>query len=348
MIAEKNYAKKITRIRQSYDSRLGNIRLSMNEYIPSISKKIFKAIMKSYTPELMSAYPEVNPAYSTLSDFLGQPRDNILLTSGADMAIKIIFETFCSTNDIVATCSPTFAMYKVHANLLNCRFLEVQTNSKGVITEEQLLSLIQSSVKIIILANPSGVTGYTIPKKTIEKLLLKAKSSDILVVLDETYADFDGIDNSDLLKHYNNLIIVRSYSKSMGLAGIRLGYILTTKRLASMIEKFKPMMEINSLSVQALKEICKDKNIMKKAVSEIKEARTLFSASLEKMGYETLTRQGNFVLVNFKDDRQKIEELFKKAHLEYRPFSFPLNQYIRLTVGTEKTMRKVIAIIKKA
>lgn len=347
MITEKKYAKNIFRMRQSYDSRLGNIRLSMNEYVPSISKKIFNKIMQSYTPELMSAYPEINPAYFALADFLEQPRDNILLTSGADMAIKIIFETFCYPHDIVATCSPTFAMYKVHANLLNCRFMEVQTDTKGIITEEKLLSLVQDFVKIIILATPSGVTGYTIPEKTIKKLLSEAKARNIVVVLDETYADFDGIDNSHLLKKYHNLIIVRSFSKSMGLAGLRLGYILTTKRLANMLEKFKPMMEINSLAVQALKIICKNKNILKEAVSEIKESRELFAQSLEKLGYQALTRQGNFVLVDFKEDRPRIEELFKQNHVEYRTFSYPLAQYIRLSVGTKELMKKVIQMIEK-
>ncbi len=345
MIKEKEFAKNIKRIRQGSDSRMKKLRLGMNEYIPHMPEDLFKKIISNFTIEKASAYPEVNQAYNALSGFLNQKRDRILLASGADMAIKIIFETFCQQGDIVATCAPTFAMYRVHANLLNCKLREISSNNKGEFTEEDLLDLANKSTKLIILANPNGVTGFAFEKNLIIKLLEKSSRANTIVVLDETYANFGEIDMSELLEKYNNLIIVRSFSKNIGMAGIRVGYILSSEYLSGMMEKFKPMMEINSLAVESIKTICSDKKYLNDAVQKIIKARKYVSVEFRERGYEVLERKGNFILVNFEENCSKIETILENNNIEYRKLSRPLEKYIRFTVGTKKIMKNLLNII---
>ena len=101
MIKEKKYAEKIYRVRQNYNTRLNKLRLGMNEYVCHMPDKLYDEIMKNFNIEKASAYPEVNQAYDALSKYLNQSRERILLTSGADMAIKVVFETFCKTSPII-------------------------------------------------------------------------------------------------------------------------------------------------------------------------------------------------------------------------------------------------------
>lgn len=345
MIQEKDYAKKIHRIRQEYSTRLDKLRLGMNEYVNHMPKELYMEIMKNFSIEKASSYPEVNDAYNALAKYLNQSRERILLTSGADMAIKVVFETFCSNNDIIATCSPTFAMYKIHAELLNCKFEETLSDNEGSFTEEQLLKMLDKNIKLLVLANPNGVTGFCFNKDSIRKLLIESQKKDIIVLIDETYASFDAIDMSEFINDFNNLVIVRSFSKNIGMAGLRIGYILSSEYLVNIMEKFKPMMEINSLAVEAVKTICRNPRYIQEATKEIVKTRSQVAGRFEKMGYKVIERKGNFILVDFGKDRDKIEEKLKQNKVEYKVFKEPLSKYIRFTIGTHEVMEKLLQII---
>ena len=345
MISCRKHLKNIERIGQNYQTRQNKIRLGMNEYVPSMPKDLFDKILKDFTPEIASSYPEVNQAYDALAKFLDQSRDRILITNGADAAIKMTLETFCDQGDEVATISPTFAMYKVHTLLLDCKFREVYCDQEGSSSLNDLLSLVGKKTKVVILANPSGVTGFVFSIDDIRELVQKADKQDTLVVIDETYADFADVDTSPLLEEFSNLVIIRSFSKNIGMAGIRIGYVLASKYLAGMIEKFRPMMDVSSLAVKALIVICEDKKYLKNAVEDIKLSRSQFANSLKKMGYKIIERGGNFVLIDFGKMRDKISDSLDKNNIEYREFSSPLEKYIRITVATKGIMAKVMGII---
>ena len=346
MISCRKHLEDVERVKQDYQTRQDKIRLGMNEYVPAMPQELFDKIMKGFGPELASSYPEVNQAYDALANFLEQPKDRLMISNGADPAIKMALETFCNPGDEVASIVPTFAMYKVHTLLLGAKFREVYCDREGQNTKDDLLSLVGPQTKVAILANPSGVTGFVFSVQDIEDLAKKAAKQDTLVVIDETYADFADIDVAPLLDEYSNLVIIRSFSKNIGMAGIRIGYILTSKYLADMIAKLRPMMDVSSLAVRALTTICSDKKYLAEAVEEIKSSRSNFANELKKMNYNIIERGGNFVLINFGNMRDKVISALDKNNVEYRAFSQPLDKYIRITVGTKKVMKIVLDIIK--
>lgn len=349
MISEKEYAKKLYRVRQNFDTRVDDYRLEMNERVPGTRKEIYEEIMKNINLYKISAYPEVNPAYEALANYLGVSRERVLLTNGSDSGINIIFKTFCNEGDIVATCSPTFAMYKVHAELLNCNFKEIISDETGAFNLQKVLEELEKDsgkIKLFVIANPNGVSGFAFNRDEIRELLKFTNNKNIVVLIDETYADFDKIDMSEFLDEFDNLVIVRSFSKSYGLAGIRIGYIYSTEYLVKMIEKFKPMMEVNSIAVEAIKVVCSNKEYLEKSVEEITMAREYFASELIKMNFDVIQRFGNFLLIDFKEKRERIEELMKNNRIRYRTFNDPLKKYIRLTIGDMDTMKKVVEIFK--
>ncbi|MEA2088351.1 MAG: aminotransferase class I/II-fold pyridoxal phosphate-dependent enzyme [Patescibacteria group bacterium] len=136
-------------------------------------------------------------------------------------------------------------------------------------------------------------------------------------------------------------------SKNIGMAGIRIGYILTSECLAGMIEKFKPMMEVSSLAVNAIVAICSSRKYLKSAVKDIVISRGKFTYGLRDLGYNAIERGGNFILVDFGDKRKEVLESLGKNNIEYRIFGSPLKKYTRITVGKYKIMNYVLKIIRK-
>lgn len=346
MINCRKHANSIIRTRQEYLTRQDKIRLGMNEYVPSMPKALFKKIISGFSAEVASAYPEINKAYKALSQYLNQSRNRIILSNGADSAIKMVFEAFCDPGDTIATIAPTFAMYKVHSQLLNCKLSEIYCDNNGKCSDDILLQLVSPAIRLAIIANPNGVTGYAFSVDKLREFIRIAENMNVLVVIDETYADFGNIDASPLIDEFSNIVIVRSFSKNIGMAGIRIGYILTTERLAEMIEKFKSMMEVNALAVRAVEVICSDDKYLKNSVEKIINSRKKFANKLSKLGIEVVERSGNFVLVDFGLCKEAVIKKLTDSNIEFKILPPPLSRYIRLTVGLSNIMDQVVSVIK--
>lgn len=111
------------------------------------------------------------------------------------------------------------------------------------------------------------------------------------------------------------------------------------------MEKFRPMMEINSLAVEAVKEICSDRSYMDMAVAEIKASRAYFAEEMEKLGYHTVVRSGNFVLVDFGPDTPMMEDIMTRNSIEYKKLAPPLSSYIRITAASRETMTSLVEVL---
>ncbi|EKE11884.1 MAG: hypothetical protein ACD_15C00005G0013 [uncultured bacterium] len=346
MIKCRKHVNDIIRNNQDFLTRLDRVRLGMNEYIPSMPKSLFNKIIKGFSAEMASAYPEVNRAYNALSQYLNQSSEKLILSNGADGAMKMILETFCDPRDVISTIAPTFEMYKIHSQELNCELVEINCNSNGKCSNDVLLRLISPEVKVALIANPNGATGHIFTIDRLRELIKKAERSDILVIIDEVYADFGKIDASPLVDEFSNVVIIRSFSKSVGMAGLRVGYILTTERLVKMIEKFKPFREITSLATRAVEVVCSDRKYMENSVKKIINSRKKFTNNLKGLGFDVIEGGGNFVLVDFGVHRKSVIKNLLNNNVEFKETPDPLTRYIRLTVGLSSTMNQVVGIIK--
>lgn len=343
MIKGRKHSENIMRIRQEYDTRLDKVRLGMNEHVPNMPDELFNEIISGYTNEEASAYPELNLVYNSLANYINQPRDRILLASGADMAIKITLESFCEKDDIVLTCAPTFAMYKIHTELLGCKLQEILSDNSGEFNLKQLIYQGKKGIKVVILANPNGVTGFYFSLKELKLLL--SELSETIVILDETYADFANLDATPLLEEFDNLIIIRSFSKNIGFAGLRIGYIIAQEYVAGIIEKFRPMMEISSLAARAIKVLCSEPNIIKKLANEVMCIRSKFAKSLRNLGFDVIEKGGNFVLVNFGSKKDAVKAVLIRNNIEFKSLPSPMDNYIRFTIANTEIMNNVLKII---
>ncbi len=346
MIRGRKLSENLTRSRQEYETRLDKIRLGMNERVPTMPQELFNEIISEYTIEEASSYPELKSVYGALANYISQPEKRILFAAGADVAIKMTLEAFCENGDTIITCSPTYAMYKVYAKMLNCKLQGIMSDELGNSDLQQLINQSKQSANAIILANPNGVTGFYF---SIDELrILLSELPNIPVIIDEAYADFAHIDTAPLLDEFDNLIIIRSFSKNVGFTGLQVGYILANESVIGIIEKFKPGTEINSLAARAIKLLCSKPDLIQKLADETIQVRHQFATDLQKQGFKVIEKGGNFILVDFGDKKSEMENNLIKNNIEFKSLSAHFNNYIRLTIADTETMDYVLSIIKQS
>ena len=346
MIHGRKLVENIIRPRQDYDTRLDKIRLGMNERYPSMPVDIFNEIMSGYTIQEASAYPEMKSVYAALSKYIGQPTTRILLSGGADIAIKTVLEAVCESGSKILTCYPTYVMYKVYAKMLNCSLRGIMPDTNGEFDIHDVIAQAKQNTDVLILANPNGNSGFYFTIDEIKTLLLQLPS-DMPIILDEAYADFAGIDASELLDEFDNLIIIRTFSKNIGFTGLQIGYVLANEKVIEIIEKFKPTIELNSLAARAIKVMCTKHDLLKKLVAQTISIRHEFASELQKLGFDVIEKGGNFILVNFGDKSEKIIKALDDAKIEVKTVMAPFENYIRIAIADKDTMDFVLKVISE-
>ena len=343
MIHGRKLVEDIIRPHQDYDTRLDKIRLGMNERYPSMPEELFNEIISGYTIEEASSYPEMKLVYESLSKYINQPTGRILFASGADMAIKMVLESLCESGSKLLTCYPTYVMYKVYAKMLNCSLRGIQPNENGDYKIQDLIEQAKKDTDVVILANPNGVSGFYFTLDEIRLLL--SELPGMPVILDEAYADFADLDASGLLEEFDNLIIIRSFSKNIGFTGLQIGYVLAQEQLIEFIEKFKPTIELNSLAARAIKVMCSKPGLLKRLVKDTICTRNFFASELKKLGFKVIEKGGNFILVNFGSKSEDIKKKLEDNDIEFKTVSAPFDGYIRLAIANKKVMNFVLKVI---
>jgi histidinol-phosphate aminotransferase len=345
------YLKKIQRLKEDKINRHNKIRLDANERISPFSQNFMKLIKKKINSNFFTAYPEVENLYKLLAKTLKLKISNIFLTSGSDTGMKHCFEVFIRPNSKIITLDPTFGMVNVYAKLFRAKQIKISFNNKLSLNYNKLINSINKSVSMIMFANPNSPTGTIIKSKDIIEIIKKAKKNNCYVVIDEAYFGFYNKSSLHLIKKFDNLIILRTFSKAYGLAGLRSGYIVSSKKNIDQLYKFRPMYEINALAALVSEEIIKDGKILKKYVSDTSSGKKYLIKQLNNIGLESYDTFSNFILINFKTkkNQQRIFKLLTKNKILVRfpPDILACKNYLRFTLGPLSYMKMLVKVLKK-
>lgn len=344
-----NWLNKINRVRGEKFSRSKYLRLDKNERVTDFSNKFVKQIKSRINSFHLSAYPEVEKIYDLLSKTLKLPKEMIVLTSGSDMAIKLCFELFAGKNKEVITIHPTFGMVNVYADLFRVKQKKIGYNKKLELEAEKLIRNINKKTSLIIIANPNSPTGTIINKKSFIQIIKKAYRLKVPILIDEAYFGFYGNSYINFVKKFKNVIIVRTFSKIFGLAGLRMGYIVADKKIAKNLFKFKPMYEINSLGCLILELILKNKKIFNKYLNEVNLGKKFFISELKKMNIANLKTYANFIHIDLGKNKNLFTNLLKQKNILVRkgPEVRTYENYLRITLAPKNEMKRIINYLKK-
>ena len=343
---------RIKRFRGIFPTRLNKIRLDANERISEFDNKFFNKLIKKIKSQHFTAYPEIEEIYDLLAKFNKIKRDNIMITAGSDIGIRHCFELFAQPKSKIITLSPTFGMYDVYSKIFDTHQVKIGYDKNLKLDLNKLIKSINSKTSLILLANPNSPTGTIISDNCILKILKKAKLNKSFVVIDEAYFGFYKKSSIKFLKNFNNLIILRTFSKAIGMAGIRTGYIISSKQNIKRLYSLRPMYEISSISCLAIKEILNNYQIVKKYINETNEGKKFLIDQLKKLDLKNFETFSNFILVDFKNKKlcSKIfNNLNKKGILTRKaPNIVACKNSLRFTLGPKKFMQILIKEVKKS
>jgi len=346
----KKWIEGVTRVRGELESRLDKVRLDKNERLAYFGDDFWKSIMEKLTQEHVLAYPEVEPLYEKLARFLKLTAEHLVVTAGSDFAIKTAFELFVNPGDKVIFLNPTFAMVEVYCNLYNAEKIKIGYDSNLEPDINSLMDAIAEDVALVIIANPNSPTGTYIDNETIEKILKKASASGIPVLIDEAYYGFCPYTAMDLLASYDNLIITRTFSKTAGLAGLRIGYIVAQPALAKLLYKFRPMYEVNSIAVLFVSELLDNWRIVDEYIEATDKGKKYLISGLNKLFFKTIDTFANFIHADFGISREMVLSGFLRDGILVRG-SLPVKgfeEYTRISAGNVDEMEKLIKSIHKS
>lgn len=269
--------------------------------------------------------------------------NKILVGNGSSELIELMMKAYLEAGQVVASISPTFSMYKIFTIIHKGNYLAYPLDNMESLNVDGFIEFIrEKKAKLVILSNPNNPTGTIIKRQDIFKII---KSVDAMVVLDQAYIEFadEQISEEELID-FDNLVVLRTFSKAIGLAGIRLGYMLANKETIDCINLVRSPYNVNTLSQEmALKALSNDK-LIRENVMIIKKERERMREYLEKNGIRPLPSSANFLF--FKAPKYLYEGLLEKGIL-IRDFGLGLDGYHRLTIGSKSENDLVIEAIEE-
>ena len=324
------------------------LRLDFNENTLGCSPKVMEALKKINSNSL-ATYPEYNELRKKLAEYCNVNTDEILPTNATDEAIKTVIETYAEKGkDEVIIPTPTFAMFKFYAQLNEAVLKEVLYNDDLSFPTNKVLDSINKKTKIVILVNPNNPTGTSIKDEDIIKIIEKAKKNYALVFIDEAYWQFYGKTSIPLIKKYDNLIVTQTFSKAFGLAGLRLGYIISNKENIKNMAKALSPYSVNNAAISCGLAALNDLEYVNNYAKEVSESKKIVYNELEKLKIEYHPSEANFVLLNIGENAALFCKRLKEKGILVRDRSRDplLSGYVRITLGTKEQTKSLILAIE--
>lgn len=285
----------------------------------------------------LNRYPDPcqNLLREKIAKMRGVKKENLFLGVGSDEAIDLLIRLFCEPGkDSIITTPPTYGLYKVAADINNVKTKEVLLRKNFEMNGDEMLKVADENTKLIFLCSPNNPTGNTMNKAEMKKLCKKFSG---MVAVDEAYADFADPEKSMMSEvgKIPNLVVLRTFSKAWGMAGIRLGMAFADPELIEVMMKVKAPYNLNTLTIQTALKALEKKSWVDSKKSVICSERTRLMTQLKKMAEKVFDSEANFILFRVKNAQSVYDRLIQKGIITRYRGNDPLcENCIRVTIGT--------------
>lgn len=338
------------------------IKLASNEMPFMLPEKVLEAIYRA--AKNANRYPDSHSYYlrKRISEKFGIDENCIVFGNGSSELIKLIAEALVVEGDRVIFATPSFVMYPIVTASRGGVSVEIDLREEDLSHDvEAMLANVNESTSLVILCNPNNPTG-TITRKDQIYRLIEGLPDGVFLLFDEAYAEFvddpEFISGVDIFKEgWPNVGVLRSFSKSYGLAGLRLGYGFLPEKLADAVNRIREPFNINIVAQEAALAALECEEEFKKMRNEIITERRRLEKELSEIGFKTFTSQANFIFVDSGvDSKEVFKELLKRGVIvrDGSIFGERYKTFLRVTVGTReennrflKEFQDVVSLIRR-
>jgi histidinol-phosphate aminotransferase len=327
------------------------IKLNQNENPYDFPDDLKEEAFRRFRKRQWSRYPDFVPdsLRLRLAEFTGWQKDGVLVGNGSNELLQATLMVLIKSRTRVAIPSPTFTVYRLIANVLEAGIVDIPLNSDLTYNVDELISKSQEAgASVLIINTPNNPTGSVLHNDGLKQILDRFSGH---VLLDEAYYEFWGHTALEFLKDYPRLIITRTFSKAMGMAGLRLGYLLTHPDLAAQISKAKLPYNVNQFSL-TVAEVALDYIVrFRPAIEAVLKERERLGRELGQIpGLKIYHTESNFFLIELPmSPRLVFDELFRQGILVRDVSAYPmLSRCLRISVGTPDENNRFLFALRAA
>lgn len=323
------------------------IKLNTNENPYPPAPSVVEAAKNSAT-DAYRLYPptDAGALRRELADYHRVKAENVFVGVGSDDVLSVIFQSLFASGKPLLFPDISYSFYEVWAALYNLPFEMIPLKEDFTIDPADY----NRDCGGIVIANPNAPTAISLEKSKVEQII--ASHKDVLVVIDEAYVDFGGESVIDLIDRYENLVVVRTFSKSRSMAGMRIGYAIASERVIKALDDVKFAINsytMNRAAIETGVASIKDEKYFRDCLKKLIATRDRMVKELEELGFKCLPSSANFIFATkpgFSADVLFTE--LEKKHIFVRHFNKPrISEYLRITVGTEEQVDSLIKAIKE-
>lgn len=321
---------------QSKDKDIVKINANENPYPPS--PKAIEAL-KSFDTNKLRFYPSANSTKlkEAIAKYYKVDVSNVFVGNGSDDVLAVAFQSFFNSEKPIVYPDLTYSFYPVWCSLFGIKYKNYPVGDDFRINPEDY----KEKNGGVVIPNPNAPTSLGEGLDFVEKIL--NYNQDSVVIIDEAYVDFGGTSSIPLIDKYENLLVTGTFSKSRSLAGLRIGFAIGSKALIDVMEAVKNSYNsytVDSLSIEMGAASIEDDEYFKSTCKKVIETRERVTLELEKLGFDVLDSQTNFIFATHNEHNMKsLFEYLKTQKVFIRYFSLPrIENYVRITIGTNEEM----------
>ena len=324
--------------------RHGKVRLDFNENTIGCSPRVEKFLKKEASRDLIATYPEYVEVKGELARFLQVDPNQLLLTNGTDEAIQLLITTFVDREDEVLILSPSYAMYRFYAEVAGAAVKEVAYRLPDLSFDlNRFLQSIGPKTKAILIANPNNPTGTAIAEQDLATILRAAPQ--VCVLIDEAYFEFYG-KTALSLGSFDNLFVTRTFSKAHGMAGMRIGCLISNTENIAFMHKAQSPYSVNILAARAAAEAIQDQDYVREYVRQTLEGRDLICEAMKALKVPSWPSNANFVLFDAGGLADECLARCCSAGVLIRDRRYEIPGALRVTAGPPEQMAKFISVLE--
>jgi len=321
------------------------IKLASNENPLGVSKKVQEAIKSAITQ--IGRYPDGNGYYlkDALAKKLSLSAKYITLGNGSNDILELIPRAYvCSKDDEVIFSQYAFVVYPLVTKAIGAKAIVAPANDFGH-DLNAMYEAITDKTKVIFIANPNNPTGTLLSNEEIYNFLKKV-SNDIIVVLDQAYIEYLDVEDVyiDWLKDFPNLVITRSFSKAYGLAGLRVGYSISSEEIADYLNRIRQPFNVNLIAQEAAIAALSDADFLAESVKVNSDGLLQLEEGFRSLGLKFIKSHANFISVKVSNSMELNQKLLEKGII-VRPVE--MKDYLRISVGTYAENAKFLEVLKE-
>ncbi|WP_201526102.1 histidinol-phosphate transaminase [Psychrobacter frigidicola] len=325
------------------------VKLASNENPIGCSPQVTLAITEQLGQ--LARYPDGNGYYlkQGIADFTGVKLDCITLGNGSNDLLDILARTFVGTDDAIVYSQYAFVVYSMLAKMQGATGIEVPAQRFG----HDLIAMRQAvddnpNTKIVFIANPNNPTGTQLERAELHQFVASMPSS-VLVVLDEAYTEYSPESNNRaLLDEFDNVVIVRTFSKAYGLAGLRIGYALSSSSVAGLLNRVRQPFNVSRIGLAAAAAALADQDFIETVRQTNQEQMRWLEKQFDALGLGFIKSYANFIMVEIDDeDTAAINQALLEQGVIVRPLvGYGLPDWLRITVGVAEDNMRLIDTLR--